>query len=251
MFCAAQQKLPASMHCSTTSLHYLYIHIENTKHKKCKHNKKCKDKSTRNRKHKSTKKHQLERRNSTSSATSPQQKTQRTQSVTTVFFFSFSLSKRMVETVTPGDCRGQVIYRVFIDPKLRGWEGRKTNQIAPPKWVGALHWQKTKVKLFIAFSLVHSYEAGQIPRSIRLTPRNEWGLSIGRKQKYTDLIDLANVDGIGWDGIGWDRTPFWGFQDLPLHTTTVMSNYEYWVLKFEKLTLLTVDLLLLFWKVFT
>ena len=68
--------------------------------------------------------------------------------------------------------------------------------------MGALHWQKTKVKLFIAFSLVHSYEAGQIARPIRLSPRNEWGLSIDRKLKYTGLIGLANVDGMGSDGIG-------------------------------------------------
>ena len=68
----------------------------------------------------------------------------------------------MVETVTPGDCRGQIIYRVFIGSQLRGWEGRKTNQIAPPEMNG---------------------------------------LSIDRKLKYTDLIDLANVDGVGSDPV--------------------------------------------------
>ena len=69
-----------------------------------------------------------------------------------------------------------------------------------------------------AFSLVVSYEAGKVTMPIRLPPRDERGLSIGRKLKFTDLIGLANVDGmgwdrigsdgIGWDRIGWDRTPF-------------------------------------------
>ena len=59
-------------------------------------------------------------------------------------------------------------------------------------------------KLFIAFSLVDSYETGKVTRPIGSPPRNEWGLSIGRKSKFTDLIDLANVDRMGSDGMGSD-----------------------------------------------
>ena len=78
-------------------------------------------------------------------------------------------------------------------------------------------------KLFIAFSLVHSYETGKVARPVRLTPQNEWGFSIGRNSKFTDLTDLTNVDG-RMDGRtdGW--TPFSFFQDPPLHTTTVTSK---------------------------
>ena len=62
------------------------------------------------------------------------------------------------------------------------------------------------------------YEAGKISHPIKMPPRDNRWLSIGRKLKFTDLIGLANVDGmgwdrigsdgIGWDRIGWDRTPF-------------------------------------------
>ena len=58
-------------------------------------------------------------------------------------------------------------------------------------------------ELLIAFSLVDNYEAGKVESPIRSLPRDEWGISIHRKTKYTDLIDLANVD-----GMGWDRGPF-------------------------------------------
>ena len=58
----------------------------------------------------------------------------------------------------------------------------------------------------------------------------------------------------GWtDGRmdGW--TPFWGFLDLPLHTTLVTSNYEYRGLKFKNVlffVLFTVVLPLLIGKLF-
>ena len=52
-------------------------------------------------------------------------------------------------------CRRQVILigwnlrsHILIGRQLRGWEGRKTNQIAPPKWAGALYWQKIKIHGF-------------------------------------------------------------------------------------------------------
>ena len=53
--------------------------------------------------------------------------------------------------------------------------------------------------------MVDSYEAGKVARPIGSPPRNEWGLSIGRKSEFTDLIDLDNVDRMGWDRMGWDR----------------------------------------------
>ena len=46
------------------------------------------------------------------------------------------------------------------------------------------------------------YEAGKISHPIKTPPRDERGLSIGRKLKFTDLIGLAKVDSIGWDRIG-------------------------------------------------
>ena len=75
------------------------------------------------------------------------------------------------------------------------------------------------------------YEAGKFERPIRLPPGINREISIGRKLKHTDLIGLAKVDGIGSDRMGWDRmgsdrTPLRGFLDLPLHTTSVTSNYE-------------------------
>ena len=74
--------------------------------------------------------------------------------------------------------------------------------------------------------MVDIYEAEKVARPIRLPPRNERGFSIDRKLKFTDLIDLANADGMGW--IGWDRIdpPFEVFRTYHCHTTTVTSNYE-------------------------
>jgi len=75
-------------------------------------------------------------------------------------------------------------------------------------------------------------------------------------------IWLAELKWIGWmdgwtDGWmdGWmdGRTPFWGFLDLPLHTTLVTSNYEYRGLNFKNVlffVLFTVVLPLLIWKLF-
>ena len=40
---------------------------------------------------------------------------------------------------------------------------------------------------------------------------------------------------------GW--TPFWGFLDLPLHTTLVTSNYEYRGLKFKNVLFILIYLL--------
>ena len=56
---------------------------------------------------------------------------------------------------------------------------------------------------------------GRYHTQSKCPPRDERGLTIGRKTKQTDLIGLANVDGI--DGMGWDWwSPSWGFRDLPL-----------------------------------
>ena len=71
-------------------------------------------------------------------------------------------------------------------------------------------------------------------------------------------IWLAELKWIGrTDGRmdGWmdGRTPFWGFLDLPLHTTLVTSNYEYRGLNFKNVlffVLFTVVLPLLIWKLF-
>ena len=110
----------------------------------------------------------------------------------------------------------------------------------------------TPGKLFITFWLVDSYEAGKVVRPIRLPPRNEWGLSIDRKSKYTDVIDLANVDRIGWDRMGSDRPPKHVFRTS--HYTQpqlrVITSTEFKILKkYCFLDLFTVVLLLLFWKV--
>ena len=48
------------------------------------------------------------------------------------------------------------------------------------------------------------YEAGKFERPIRLPPEINREISIGRKLKFTDLIGLANVDGMGWDRMGSD-----------------------------------------------
>ena len=79
-------------------------------------------------------------------------------------------------------------------------------------------------------------------------PRNEWGLSIGRKLKFTDLIGWANVDRIGSD-------PVLRFRGPATSTSTVTSTYEEPIFKFKKhfttvnFTLFTVSLPMLFWKV--
>ena len=100
-----------------------------------------------------------------------------------------------------------------------------------------------------AFSLVVSYEAGKVAMPIRLPPRDERGLSIGRKLKFTDLIDLANVDRMGSDGMGSDRPPKHVFRtshytqpQLRVITSTEFLNLK----KVLFLALFTVVLLLLF-----
>ena len=77
---------------------------------------------------------------------------------------------------------------------------------SPPGWV-----TKSSSNWSTIMRLGRSQDQSDCPT------RNERGLSIGRKLKYTDLIDWANVDRIGRIGwVGSDWSPCWGFPDLPL-----------------------------------